>query len=225
MASMIDPAQDPGPVRVEPDPAGGERARHPAQAVAEAAQVLPDAAASPTAPVQHDGSTGSLETGRHGVNRRHRLPGDIGYHGRHGEVAGRSVWEETRSCCTRSPSSRSTRLFSYPNAPMNASGRSRKRFPLMPHPSMAPGPRNGGRSKQILCVSSSDPTYYKLFRNRRDIDPDQFRSTGRHYGGLFSKPSWERFAREAPAALAILEIPDDEPYEPSEAVASHERGA
>jgi hypothetical protein len=79
--------------------------------------------------------------------------------------------------------------------------------------------------EQILCASTSDPKYYKLFRNRRDIDTDQFRPTGRHYGGLFSKPTWERFAREAPPALAILEIPDEEPYEPSEAVAAHERGA
>jgi hypothetical protein len=79
--------------------------------------------------------------------------------------------------------------------------------------------------EQILCESISDPKYYKLFRNPKDIDPDQFRPTGRHYGGLFSKPSWERFAKRAPSAIAILEIPDEVPHGPLQAVASHEQGA
>ncbi len=79
--------------------------------------------------------------------------------------------------------------------------------------------------EQILCEATSDPKYYKVFKYREDIDLDQFQPTGRHYGGLFSKASWERFAKIAPSAIAILEIPDEEPHGPLEAFASHERGA
>ena len=79
--------------------------------------------------------------------------------------------------------------------------------------------------EQILCESTSDPKYYKLFRNRRDIDPGQFRPTGRHFGGLFSKPSWDRFAKQAPAAIATLCIEVDEPPGATEAaVAMIKRG-
>ena len=108
---------------------------------------------------------------------------------------------------------------------MTTIGRSRKGFLLDAAPLYGTWTPERAPFKQILCVSCSDPKYDKLFRNRRDVNADQFQPTGRHYGSLFSKPSWERFAAEAPAAFAILEIPDEEPYEPSEAVTSRERGA
>jgi hypothetical protein len=82
-----------------------------------------------------------------------------------------------------------------------------------------------GPLEQILCVSTSDPRFYKIFRNQRDIDPAEFRPTGRHFGGIFSKPTWERFAKIAPAGLAILEIEGDEPPGATEdAVAMIKRG-
>jgi hypothetical protein len=39
----------------------------------------------------------------------------------------------------------------------------------------------------------------------------------RHFGGLFSKPSWERFAKHAPAAIATLDLEVDEPPGATEA--------
>jgi hypothetical protein len=68
-----------------------------------------------------------------------------------------------------------------------------------------------GPLRQILCVSSSDPKYFKVFLNTEDIGPKGFRPTGRDFGGLFPKPTWERFAKVAPAGLAILAMGDDEP--------------
>ena len=79
--------------------------------------------------------------------------------------------------------------------------------------------------EQILCVSTSDPKYFKIFRNRRDIDPTQFQPTGRHFGGILSKPTWERFAKHAPAAIATLcLVVDEPPGATEEAVAAIKRG-
>ena len=75
-----------------------------------------------------------------------------------------------------------------------------------------------GPLRQILCVSNSDPKYYRVLTNPKDIDPLGLRPTGRDFGGLFPKPAWERFAKRAPSALAILAIGDDEPAEPAEEV-------
>ncbi len=53
----------------------------------------------------------------------------------------------------------------------------------------------------------------------------QFKPTGRHFGGIFSKPTWERFAQHAPAALASLCVEADEPQGATEeAVAAIKRG-
>jgi hypothetical protein len=77
-----------------------------------------------------------------------------------------------------------------------------------------------GSFEEILCVSTSVPTCFKVFRDQRDIDRAQFRLTGRHYGGIFSKPTWERFAKLASTGLATLDIGTDEPVEaPEEAIA------
>jgi hypothetical protein len=79
------------------------------------------------------------------------------------------------------------------------------------------GPWDTEEARPILCVSTSDPKYYKLFKYKRDIDLTQFRPVERHFGGLFSKPSWERFAKHAPAAIATLDIEVDEPPGATEA--------
>jgi hypothetical protein len=75
-----------------------------------------------------------------------------------------------------------------------------------------------GPLRQILCVSNSDPKYYRVLTNPKDIGPLGLRPTGRRFGGLFPKAAWERFAKRAPSALAILAIGDDEPAEPAEEV-------
>ena len=75
-----------------------------------------------------------------------------------------------------------------------------------------------GPLRQILCVSNSDPKYYRVFKNPKDIGPHGYRPTGRHFGGLFPKDVWERFAKTAPSALAILAIGDEEPAEAIEEV-------
>ena len=75
-----------------------------------------------------------------------------------------------------------------------------------------------GPLRQILCVSNSDPKYYRVLTNPRDIGPLGLRPTGRDFGGLFPKAAWERFAKEAPAALAILAIGDEEPAQTAEEV-------
>ena len=75
-----------------------------------------------------------------------------------------------------------------------------------------------GPLRQILCVSNSDPKSFRVLTNPRDIDPLGYRPTGRDFGGLFPKATWERFAKRAPSALAILAIGDDEPAQAAEEV-------
>ncbi len=79
---------------------------------------------------------------------------------------------------------------------------------------------------QILCVSNLDPKYFKVFINPGDIVDSDFLPTGRRFGGIFSKPSWERFAQHAPAAIATLSVEADEPPGATEeAVAMIKQGA
>jgi hypothetical protein len=82
------------------------------------------------------------------------------------------------------------------------------------------------QQEQILYVSLSDPKHYKVFINPRDVDSDEFQPAGRHFGGLYSKPSWERFAKIAPSAITTLCTEADEPQGATEeAVAAIKRGS
>jgi hypothetical protein len=81
-------------------------------------------------------------------------------------------------------------------------------------------PEGSERPETILCTSTSDPKYYTLFKYRKDIDPEEFRPTGRNFGGIFCKPSWERFAKTLLASMPFLEIGDDEPLGATEAAIS-----
>jgi hypothetical protein len=82
-----------------------------------------------------------------------------------------------------------------------------------------------GPLHQTLCVSTSDPKYYKVFQHSKDIGIKEFRPTGRRFGGLFSKATWERFAKTAPGMIAALCTDDEEPLGDAEAaLATIERG-
>lgn len=79
-------------------------------------------------------------------------------------------------------------------------------------------------AEHVLCISVSDPKQYKLIKDKRDVDPDEYRPTGKMFGGVFSKTSWERFLRGLPGVLAIYDIPDDErPGATDEAIAAVKR--
>jgi hypothetical protein len=66
-----------------------------------------------------------------------------------------------------------------------------------------------GPLRQTLCVSISDPKYFRVFLHSKDIRHKGFRPTGRRFGGFFPKAAWERFAKEAPTALARLTMGED----------------
>lgn len=81
-----------------------------------------------------------------------------------------------------------------------------------------------GPLHQTLCVSTSDPKYYKVFQHSKDIGIKEFRPTGRRFGGLFSKASWERYAKRAPSLIAVLCSGDDDSIgDAEEAVAAIEQ--
>jgi hypothetical protein len=82
-----------------------------------------------------------------------------------------------------------------------------------------------GPLHQTLCVSTSDPKYFKIFMHSKDIGIKEFRLTGRRFGGFFSKATWERIAKQAPGIIAALCTDDDDPIaDPEEALAAIERG-
>jgi hypothetical protein len=82
-------------------------------------------------------------------------------------------------------------------------------------------PQGEKQPEQTLCVSTSDPHHYKVFKSDSDIDPTEFRPTGKHFGGVYSRSSWARFVKNLPAALAVLAVPDRErPGATDEAVAA-----
>jgi hypothetical protein len=86
-------------------------------------------------------------------------------------------------------------------------------------------PPDLGPLRQTLCVSTSDPKYFRVYLHSKDIGIKEFRLTGRRFGGLFSKEAWERYAKTAPGLIATLCRDDDEPLGDSrEAVASIEQG-
>src|ERR1017187_7447002 len=65
--------------------------------------------------------------------------------------------------------------------------------------------------EQILCRSVSDPNHYKIFKNKKDIDPSKFQPTGKHFGGMYSKLPWAQFMKNLPGSLEFQDFPDTEP--------------
>jgi hypothetical protein len=72
-------------------------------------------------------------------------------------------------------------------------------------------PEGAPSPEQVVCVSTSNPKTYKVFKYARDIDPKEFRNTGKVFGGLFSKRAWKAFRKSLAKHMAYLEIPDDDP--------------
>jgi hypothetical protein len=72
-------------------------------------------------------------------------------------------------------------------------------------------PLGEDRPEVVLCSSTSDPKHYKVFNHSREIDPAEFQPTGKNFGGVYSRTSWQRFLKMLPADLAIQAIPDDDP--------------
>jgi hypothetical protein len=82
-----------------------------------------------------------------------------------------------------------------------------------------------GPLHQTLCVSTTNPKYFKVFQHSKDIGIKEFRPTGRHFGGLFSKASWERYTKTAPGLIAVLcEGDGDSLDDADEALATVEQG-
>jgi hypothetical protein len=65
--------------------------------------------------------------------------------------------------------------------------------------------------EQILCVSISDPNHYRIYKRKNDIDLREFRPTGKHFGGTYSKSAWARFMKNLPGSLEFQDFPEDEP--------------
>jgi hypothetical protein len=82
-----------------------------------------------------------------------------------------------------------------------------------------------GPLHQTLSVSISNPKYFRVFLHSRDPGIKEYRPTGRHFAGFFSKAAWERIAKSAPGIIAALCTGDDEPLgNAQEAVAATAQG-
>ena len=67
------------------------------------------------------------------------------------------------------------------------------------------------RPEQVLCTSTSNPKHYILFKYQKDINLNEFRPTGKNFGGVFARSSWERFRKQLDSSMPFLDLPDDEP--------------
>ena len=85
-------------------------------------------------------------------------------------------------------------------------------------------PDGADRPEQVLCVSTTDPKNYKVFKYRREVDPAEYRPTGMNFGGLFSGTAWERFVARLPAALAGRAEADEPPGATDAAIRAIKKG-
>ncbi len=77
-----------------------------------------------------------------------------------------------------------------------------------------------------LCQSLSDLKHYKVFNHPSDVPTNEFRPTGRNYGGSYSRKRWDRFSREGLSALLkFYEVPDTDAPEAMENAMRSIRGA
>lgn len=72
-------------------------------------------------------------------------------------------------------------------------------------------PEGTAAPQHILCVSTKDASQFKVFRHPKDINRAEYRPTEMNFGGVFSKSSWERFARRL---TELRQVQDTEPEEP-----------
>lgn len=72
-------------------------------------------------------------------------------------------------------------------------------------------PEGSPMPEQVVCVSTTDPKHFKVYKYNQDIDPDEFRSTRMTFGGFYSRRAWERFTSKLSAHLRFANIPDDQP--------------
>jgi hypothetical protein len=79
---------------------------------------------------------------------------------------------------------------------------------------------------QTLCVSTTDPEYFRVSLHSKDIGLKEYRPTGRNFGGVLPKATWEPMAKTAPGLIKALCTGDDDPIgDTQEPVAAIERGA
>ena len=80
--------------------------------------------------------------------------------------------------------------------------------------------------RQFLCQSTADPKHYKMFKNTRDINPEEFAPTNLTFGGTFSKTSWNHYVQKAvPFIKSFHAIPDTDPPGAMEEAMRHIREA
>jgi hypothetical protein len=71
-------------------------------------------------------------------------------------------------------------------------------------------PEGEEHPEHVLCTSISEPTHYKMFKYKRDIDFSEYRPALKHFGGVYSKSTWARFIKNLPGALAVQDVPERE---------------
>ncbi len=91
-------------------------------------------------------------------------------------------------------------------------------------PNYALWPAGKDAPEQVLCVSTSDPKLYTVYRYAREVDRVKYLPTGRNFGGVFSRAAWGRFRKGLAASIANGTIPVDDPPGPPVAAAHEAEG-
>jgi hypothetical protein len=74
-------------------------------------------------------------------------------------------------------------------------------------------PEGARRPESVLCRSTEDPKYYKIFKYRNEIEGTEWEEAGLSFGGTFSKDSWREFAeRLGSMTRAMHTVPNDDDH-------------
>ena len=92
-------------------------------------------------------------------------------------------------------------------------------------PNYALWPAGTDAPEQVLCVSTSDPKLYTVYRYAREVDREKYLPTGRNFGGVFSRSAWERFRKVLAKSIENGTIPGDDPSDAPLVVGREVRGA
>jgi hypothetical protein len=71
-------------------------------------------------------------------------------------------------------------------------------------------PEEAPQPDQTLCRSTTNPNHYKVFKYSSDIDRSEFEPTGKGWGGIYSKRSFERLVTKLPILADRRDVPDDD---------------
>ena len=75
------------------------------------------------------------------------------------------------------------------------------------------GFRDSPELEWAICQAVNDPRHYKIYMDREQAEPEEWRETGLNFGGTFSAEAWEEYAPILPEGEPAPSTVSDEEVE------------